>query len=52
MTSMELRERLLDEIDILIAGIAVANGMWGASRNGAHFARPPGVAVEDRSSLQ
>ena len=39
----------VDDIDILIAGIAVANGMAVATKNGTHFGRIPGVIVEDWS---
>ena len=39
----------VDDIDILIAGIAVANGMAVATRNSSHFGQIPGVIVEDWS---
>lgn len=39
----------VDDIDILIAGIAVANGMAVATRNSAHFGKIPGVIVDDWS---
>lgn len=42
----------VDDIDLLIAGIAVANGMTVATRNGAHFGQIPGVIVEDWSVQQ
>lgn len=37
----------VDDIDILIAGIAVANGMAVATRNSAHFGKIPGLIVDD-----
>lgn len=39
----------VDDIDLLIAGIAVANGMAVATLNSAHFGKISGVVVEDWS---
>ena len=41
------RGRLIGEMDILIAGIALANGMGVATRNIDHFSRIHGLYVED-----
>jgi tRNA(fMet)-specific endonuclease VapC len=45
----DLRRRgsLIGEMDILIAGIALANGMGVATRNIDHFSRIHGLYVED-----
>lgn len=37
----------VDDIDLLIAGIALANGMGVATHNTAHFARIEGLDLED-----
>ncbi|MHB8545028.1 MAG: PIN domain-containing protein [Leptospirales bacterium] len=39
----------IDDIDLLIAGIALANGMAIATHNTAHFGKLPGVIVQDWS---
>jgi len=39
----------VDDIDLLIAGIAVANGLAVATRNTAHFTMIPGLDVQDWS---
>jgi len=39
----------VDDIDLLIAGIALAHGMAIATHNIAHFGRLPGVIVQDWS---
>jgi len=41
--------RPVDDIDLLIAGIAVANSLAVATRNTAHFAMIPGLVVQDWS---
>ena len=45
----DLRQRgeLIGEVDILIAGIAVAHGMGVATRNVGHFSRIAGFRVEN-----
>ena len=45
----DLRKRgeLIGEVDILIAGIATANGMGIATRNVNHFSRIDGLHVEN-----
>lgn len=45
----DLRKRgeLIGEVDILIAGIAIANGMGVATGNVKHFARISGLHVEN-----
>ena len=47
----ELHQRgeLIGEVDILIAGTAMANGMGIATRNTDHFRRVSGLHVEDWS---
>lgn len=37
----------VDDIDLLIAGIALANNMAIATHNVAHFSKIPGLIVED-----
>lgn len=37
----------VDDMDLLIAGIALANGMGVATHNLAHFSKIPGLALED-----
>ena len=39
----------VDDIDLLIAGIALANGMTIATHNVSHFGRLPGLIVQDWS---
>ncbi|MBM3212409.1 type II toxin-antitoxin system VapC family toxin [Candidatus Poribacteria bacterium] len=39
--------KLIGELDILIAGIALANGMGIATRNTKHFSHIPGLYIED-----
>ena len=39
----------VDDIDLLIAGIALANGMTIATHNVSHFGRLPGMIVQDWS---
>ena len=39
----------VDDIDLLIAGIALANGMAIATHNVSHFGRLPGVTIQDWS---
>lgn len=47
----DLRQRgeLIGEVDIFIAGIAMANGMGVVTRNTDHFRRVKGLFVEDWS---
>lgn len=47
----DLRRRgeLIGEVDLLIAGIALANGMGVATRNTDHFSRVKDLYVEDWS---
>jgi tRNA(fMet)-specific endonuclease VapC len=47
----ELRQRgeLIGEVDLLIAGIALANGMGIVTHNTSHFRRVQGLHVEDWS---
>jgi tRNA(fMet)-specific endonuclease VapC len=40
---------LIGEVDILIAGIALANGMGVVTHNTNHFRRVKGLYVEDWS---
>jgi len=39
--------RPIDDIDILIAGVAIANGLTVATRNTRHFGAIAGLEVED-----
>ena len=40
---------LVDDIDLLIAGIALEHGLVMVTRNGRHFERIEGLTVEDWS---
>lgn len=42
----------LDDIDILIAGVAIANGLSMVTHNRRHFERINGLGVEDLSELK